>query len=266
MASCQVKEHNHPGFLRLPFEIRQLIYDELLVIEPDQDTLLYDDRTGVRGCLLLYPQILRANKQINTEATPTLYGKNKFQVNLLSTQIYNGRGQPQSLLRQRPEDFPGYYKREGLIYAHCFQRLANIEINISANSIWCRFKSGDYAMYTCGLFLELLRLLAEESIDETPRQQQKTKRLTLVVGKFYSRVNRHKVLFPRWDEEQKKFRNRGTTVKGEKQLLDRMLPLLEAISRKRHLSIIEVKSGTLENGEPEAIVKREVELTEVADM
>lgn len=263
MASCQTEEHNRSPFLRLPFELRQLIYDKLLVIRPKQNHRLYEDRFGGRGRLLLYPNILYTNKQINTEATPVLYGRNKFQVNLLSRQVHNGRRQARSLLRRGPDDFPDYYECEGLICAHCFQRLANIEITISADSIWCRFKSGDYAMYTCGLVLELLRLLAEESIDETRLQ---TKRLTLVVEKMHSRINHHKVLFPRWDEEQGEFRNRGTTVNGKKQLADRMVPLLEAISRKRHLTIIEVMSGTPDDDEPEDYIRREVELTNVADM
>ncbi|KAL8941445.1 MAG: hypothetical protein Q9216_002250 [Gyalolechia sp. 2 TL-2023] len=281
MTSSQTKQVTHCAFLSLPPEIRQLIYDELLVLRPDQDHLLYHDRSGGNRSLPVHPHILRVNKQINTEATSALYGRNMFQLSLstpvmkqCSGSFYPRRFGKKVVLPRNDSDaqFIRYDQGQGFMYPHCFQRLAYIEITIGASSIWGNSGTGVYFSHIGDLVLELLRLLAEESVDEAP---QRTKRLVLIVEKYHSKYYPHKALFPRRIKNQE-FMAWAAVVNGEKQLADQVVPLLEAVNQKRHLTIIEVvkrdPDGELDAGEGWeiedglSVTRREVKLTDVAEL
>lgn len=60
------------AFLSLPGEIRNRVYATLLVVPPPSTT------TALGETPLIYPDILRVNKQIHEEALPFLYTKNTF--------------------------------------------------------------------------------------------------------------------------------------------------------------------------------------------
>lgn len=71
------------GFLRLPYELRLRIYEDLLVAE--SSITLADSRPQFAG--RLEPQLLRINRQFHDEGADVLYGSNVFE-SLLHT---NGR-------------------------------------------------------------------------------------------------------------------------------------------------------------------------------
>lgn len=66
------------SFLDLPFEVQLQIYSELL-IQPELIVIFssLDDRPA-RNKLHVYPDILRVNKRIHSEASGLLYSKNVF--------------------------------------------------------------------------------------------------------------------------------------------------------------------------------------------
>ena len=227
-------------FLSLPCEIRQLVYNELLLFDSDPHILLYHDRHGLRDRLPVHAQILRANKQINAEATFTLYKQNLFRISL-STPVFmrqgvrswyaDAYGSVQELLRDELDD------SQGLIYPHCFRRLANIEITVSPSSVWAHTRAGDRFSLIGELLLELSRILASDQMDGTWRREE---RLRLIVRKDLLHHSQDD-LFPLESNDERYSEDFGTFKSGKKPSLDELAPLLEAISRSRKLSIIEAK-------------------------
>jgi hypothetical protein len=67
-----------PGFLDLPVEIRLQIYSELLI---QSETIVVPWTSGdwlTTNTVCVYPEILRVNKKIHSEASPILYSENRF--------------------------------------------------------------------------------------------------------------------------------------------------------------------------------------------
>lgn len=254
-------------FLSLPLEICHIIYDELLVCKADSPRLLYHDRLGRHEKLFLNPQILRANKQINAEATSVLYKQNSFQIDL-STRVvkcaggmYPGRHRapnPPYLLRMHTR-IPGiYFRRPGLIYPHCFQRLASIEIIISADSVWGSGRRCSFFSHVGELVLELLQILADDRTDQFSRTK---KRLGLTVKKNWVPSFGGQGLFvlDRGDVRPMLAEPWGVGGNERQQFLDRMVPVIESLSRKRDISINEIQRrdyttwGDEDDGEPRTV-------------
>ncbi|KAL8648979.1 MAG: hypothetical protein Q9210_004678 [Variospora velana] len=238
-------------FLSLPLEIRHLVYDQLLICPLSQPCLLYHDEIGRTNPLHLHPHILRANKQINSEATFKLYEGNAFKIDL-STQVttqctggvYSDRYEaPQALIRKAPGEPPQRYSRSaGMVYPHCLRRLADLEIIIPSGSIWGSAMGGSYFTHIGKLVLELLRLLAEDAAEDTaePRSPAK-KRLTLTVEKRWN----GSFIFVR----RQKMRTSRKELKIVKSFLqERAIPSLKALEERRDFGIREIQRTTLEDG------------------
>ncbi|CAO1605861.1 MAG: hypothetical protein LQ349_008190 [Xanthoria aureola] len=250
-------------FLSLPLEIRQLIYQELLLgaihwrFPKWHDTsyrsyVLYNDRTGRQQKLLIHVAILQTNKQINAEATPILYEQNAFLIDLSSRVTYQGnggmypdrRGKAPYLFLSADEDTPPeQFRLPGVIYPHCVQRLSNIEIVVSAGSIWgSMYMGGEFFTHIGELLLDLLRLLASD--EENPQPSHTPKRLVFTVKKRYDSRWGSDALFQRKREDSRFSREADTAKLGEKMLLGDVGPLLLALCGKRKVSINEVKECT----------------------
>ncbi|KAL8944172.1 MAG: hypothetical protein Q9216_000596 [Gyalolechia sp. 2 TL-2023] len=251
LSSVVSKDNTHDffRFLSLPLEIRYQIYDEILVVKPPTTAHpFYHDRHGkVADFSSINPCILVANKQINAEASSILYDKNALFINLSTPVTHSctrgiygdGLGMPQALLReQRPQM---RFTNPGLIGPHCLQRLSHLEITVSVASMWANAKAYDYFTHIGDLLLELLQLLAD---DETAACSPMVERqLTLTIERRWTERFGGSLLFPR-AQGGRCFRNHSSNKKGEKQLHGQMMPLLEAISKKRKLRVLEIKSTT----------------------
>ncbi|KAL8963989.1 MAG: hypothetical protein Q9197_007037 [Variospora fuerteventurae] len=231
--------------------MRHLVYDQLLISPLSQPCLLYHDRTGRTNPLHLHPHILRANKQINFEATSKLYKGNALKIDL-STQVtikcrggmyFDRYGVPQGLIHKAPGEPPQRYsRRPGLVYPHCLRRLADLEIIISSGSIWGSAMGRSFFTKIGSLVLELLRLLAEDAAEDAaePRSLVK-KRLTLRVEK-------------RWDESFI-FGPRQNMLASQKELKivkpllqERAIPLLKALEERRDVGVRVITTTTPEDG------------------
>ncbi|KAL8743306.1 MAG: hypothetical protein Q9184_008130 [Pyrenodesmia sp. 2 TL-2023] len=267
-------------FLFLPLEIRRLVYHELLLGAvhwnfpfwygtSHRSYVLYHDRTGRQQKFLLHVQILRANKQINAEATPVLYEQNAFLIDLSSrvTRQCNGglypdhRRNPPYLFRVDDQNPKRHFREPGVVYPHCMQRLANIEIILSAGSIWGSDYSGEFFSHIGELLLELLQLLAH---DETTQPSHSRKRLVLTVKKRHDSRWGGDALFPRKREGSRFWREEDTAKTREQLLVGQVGPLLEVLCEKRKFSINEVKECTFvewkEKDNGERCEKRTVEV------
>ncbi|KAL8976790.1 MAG: hypothetical protein Q9177_006772 [Variospora cf. flavescens] len=256
------------NFLSLPLEMRHLVYDQLLISPLSQPCLLYHDRTGRTDPLHLHPHILRANKQINFEATSKLYEGNAFKIDL-STQVARnctpGRSSaryavPQGLIHKAPSESPQRYSRSpGLVYPHCLRRLADLEIIISSGSIWGSALGGSFFTHIGSLVLELLRLLAEDAAEDAaePRSLVK-KRLTLKVEK-------------RWDTSlifgRQNMRAFGIGLMiVDPALQERAIPLLKALEERRDVRIREIKRTTRKDGSCDVSDERWVSIDELGQI
>ena len=250
-------------FLSLPPEIRHLIYQELLLgaihwrFPKWHDTsyrsyVLYNDRTGRQQKLLIHVAILRTNKQINAEATPILYSQNAFLIDLSSRVTYQGNGgmypdrrgkAPYLFLSADEDTMPQeQFRAPGVIYPHCVQRLSNIEIVVSAGSVWgSMYMGGEFFTHIGALLLDLLRLLA---LDKASQPSCTPKRLVLTVKKRYDSRWGSDALFPRKREGSRFSREADIAKVGEKMLVGDVGPLLLALCAKRKVSINEVKECT----------------------
>ncbi|KAL8832800.1 MAG: hypothetical protein Q9170_004745 [Blastenia crenularia] len=85
-------------FLSLPLELRRQVYVELLT--SSHQVVWHDrhDRHRHPRRLHIHPQILLANKQINAEATPILYGQNTLTIDIYTTVIRQCSGEVLRLL------------------------------------------------------------------------------------------------------------------------------------------------------------------------
>ncbi|KAL8719266.1 MAG: hypothetical protein Q9181_008079, partial [Wetmoreana brouardii] len=264
-AMHQPKEDGSFRFLSLPLEIRRQIYDYLLVGGPAGPWLIYNDRYAhhilhppsgwdsggydhyaqydLDSGFIFHTEILRANKQINAEATQMLYERNGFCFDISfpvvrqdGRQYEDSLGPPEALIREDTSQgrLQGF-RYPGLIYARSFQRLAHIEITTSAYAVWGRTKRGDYFSHIGKLLLQLLQILADDVDNE---KMGIKKRLVLTVQKDDHELG-GMALFPRKAKHQRWFKNHKDTEIGKKQMAARMDPLMEAISKKREVSIRE---------------------------
>ncbi|KAL8696648.1 MAG: hypothetical protein Q9201_007555 [Fulgogasparrea decipioides] len=274
----QPKEDGSFRFLSLPLELRRQVYDYLLVGGLAESWLIYSDRYAhhvlhpssgsdsgrydpcapydYNSGFVFHTEILRVNKQINAEATYMLYERNSFffdisfPVVVQDGSLYPGSlGLPEALIcedtsQSRLQDF----RYPGLIYARSFQRLAHIEITTSAYAVWGHAKESDYFSHIGKLLLQLLRILA----DADDEKMGIKKRLVLTVQKDDGGM----VLFPRKAKHQRSFRNHKDTQRGRKQMAARMGPLIEAISKKREVSIREVTKTFSHIWDGEKVVKK----------
>ncbi|VUC22175.1 unnamed protein product [Clonostachys rosea] len=112
---------NLPGFFKIPREIRDQIYEELLVHSGYIFLDVIWSRPASLGftfnsrLLPISPEILRLNRRANQEATEILYGKNQFQIENIKnfTRFLNEIGPANStLLRHLTIPFP-YFKEDG---------------------------------------------------------------------------------------------------------------------------------------------------------
>ncbi|KAL8733201.1 MAG: hypothetical protein Q9166_002218 [cf. Caloplaca sp. 2 TL-2023] len=237
-------------FLSLPLELRRHVYTEVVVPSVSPGSVanpctLWHDRHGPQRHRFVYPELLLVNKQINTEATPVLYENITFKINISTPVIPQCTGgaypdrkkSPRYLFRSdRDHSPPRYFNADesGFIYPHCLQRIASIEIRVSADAIWGSSKLGDYFSHIGSLFCKILRLLAESEPDEISAHGLKfKKRLLLTVHKDYF-SNSRKVLFPRQQKE-----GRQRTVSIQKGLIDEIPRLVEVIARKREVKVRE---------------------------
>ncbi|CAI6082748.1 unnamed protein product [Clonostachys chloroleuca] len=113
-----------PGFFRIPCEIRDQIYEELLVhsgcifldviwSRPASLGFTFNNRL-----LPISPEILRLNRRTHEEATHILYGKNKFQVENVNnfTRFLGDIGPANSaLLRHLIIPFPYFKEDDGVV-------------------------------------------------------------------------------------------------------------------------------------------------------
>lgn len=270
------EEDESSHFLSLPPEIRCFIYEELLV-PPKGTRLLYGSSFGQRGHLRdrkddfpLYSQILRVNRQINTEATSFLYERTCWSIDISGSattlddnEFGDVYGPPETLLCL--DTSGGHlqgFKHPGLVYPHCFQRLNSIEISTSPEAVW-EYSKGAYYLSPMGkLLLQLLRLLAD---DANPESSGKRKRLQITVWKEFCVGGDNLVLFPREAESEWKFNFIGDPSGEEMQLEGQVCPLVEVIRTKRDISIIEYRDNTDIYG-PESLERRQVTLEDFKDL
>ncbi|KAL8996555.1 MAG: hypothetical protein Q9169_003950 [Polycauliona sp. 2 TL-2023] len=255
-------QHESP-FFSLPLEIRQHIYRELLVASSDEPVMLWHDRKGREKSISIQPQILRVCKHINVEATPLLYERNKFSVSLTSTEshscIRRKIEKSQALIRHEPTKQARHFEQPGLLLPSSFQRLAHLEVIIAPDSVWANARACDFWSGTGDLFMQLLQLLADEAVSE---RLPKKKRLSITVQKTVA-YGFGWVLFPRLETGKKWLRNSNRRSNGEKQMVDKICPLVERIAKMRDVHVYEVlKERYREN--PDDPLKSRTTIREVA--
>ena len=156
-------------FLRLPCELRSLIYRNLLCPEPDDIKILYHDRYGRRKSFNIHPSILRVNRQIYAESVSFLYDHNIFKIFLATRVVKQCTGgqypdhipEPQSLFRCHPTP---HTRSQGLIYSDCLARMRHLEIEIAMTSVWGSTRWGYYLSHIGLLILKILESLAEQEV------------------------------------------------------------------------------------------------------
>ncbi|KAL8765766.1 MAG: hypothetical protein Q9209_007273 [Squamulea sp. 1 TL-2023] len=232
-------------FFSLPLELRHHIYSELLTPSiPSEGSIadpwiLWHDRYGLKKHIPVHPQILLANRQVNAEGTTILYENNTFKINISSPvtkQCTGGMyadnfGSPQYLFRT--DSSQRYFDLPGEIYPHCLQRIANIEIRLSTRAIWASTMAGYYFSHIGELFLEVLRVLAEDANGSQHRKE--TKKLLLTVHKEFDGdyvLN----LFP----GKGSGRRGSSNIAARKTMADQIPPLVEAVAEIRNVEILEV--------------------------
>ena len=229
-------------FFSLPLELRRHIYSELLVPSipstgsVTERCVLWNDRTGLRQILPVYPQILLASKQTNIEATPILYENNTFGIDVSGVYPYcaSGHGSPQFLFRS---DVPQrYYDGPGDIYPHCLRWMANVDITISTESIWVRSASGLFFSHIGDLLVEVLEVLAQ---DDGIQRRKEPKRLLLTIHKDHAN-NSALDLFP---QRSKRRHRNPENFAARKEMTDQIPPLLEAVAKIRKVEIVQVDSN-----------------------
>ncbi|KAL8799295.1 MAG: hypothetical protein Q9182_005999 [Xanthomendoza sp. 2 TL-2023] len=273
-------EHRDFPFLSLPLELRIHIYLQLLVSDPkdsppEEPLLLWHDRNGRGGKSLgIYPQILRTSKQINVEATPLLYERNKFQLSLLSHEhrscIAPRRIDPksQALIEGELARVSRWHAEPGLISPRCLQRLAYIELVLSPESLWGTTYGGVYWSNAGRVFEDLLNILADA--DEAGEKLERRKKFVITVRK--SKVNGHEsMMFPPPPPTLDDLRKNGYRFnpEGEKQMAKEICSLVEKVSSKRDVCIFEIReemgriAGT---AQVSSFTTREVTLDDFGDM
>ncbi|KAL8852685.1 MAG: hypothetical protein Q9221_002445 [Calogaya cf. arnoldii] len=254
-------------FLSLPLELRHQIYSELLITSFSEPVLLWHDRKGREKSTSIHPQILRVCKQINAEAAPLLYERNILRLDMMTPEYYSctvrtNIGRSQAFIRGDAALWTRHFEQPGLLSTSCLQRLAHIEFVISIRSVWAKRprKYHDVWSGTGNLFVQLLRLLAEEEINES--LLKKKKRVVIIVYKDYnplSSTDQKWMLFPG-----------GNLPNRESAMAAKLRPLVEAVGKKRGVSIYEILEDVRVDGdehEREAqTVTREVSIKDFSDL
>ncbi|KAL8947175.1 MAG: hypothetical protein Q9222_006513 [Ikaeria aurantiellina] len=186
--------------------------------------------------------MLLTNRQINREATAILYTKNFFEINLASPtrpSDVRPRELPRALFRgDEPNDEPNViFRQPGRIYPHCLYRMDHIQIKVSPAAVWARGDVQDSFSRTGGLFQTLLQSFAYD--EAAPANSTAKRTLVLKVKKEYMLPYVEMVLFPRRGS-MLHFRNSGSTATGMRSLAPHICPLVEEISKKREVTIVEV--------------------------
>ncbi|KAI4200805.1 MAG: hypothetical protein LQ346_002286 [Caloplaca aetnensis] len=278
----QASSQTPSPFLSLPLEIRRLVYHELLLLGAIhwhcpfwhgtslRSHVLFHDRAERQQKLLLHVPILRTNKQINAEATPVLYEQNAFLINISllvnhqssAGMCPNRRGNPPNLFRIDGHNPPRHFPAPGLIYPHCIQRLANLEIIVSAHSVWGGgFSGSEFFTHIGELLLGLLHLLARDEWAQTPYHR---KRLVLTVIKRHDHWSggTDNVLFPRMTVGSRFPKDSLTAKTGERLLIGEVGPLLRTLCERRKVSINEVVVSHNVEWDSELCEKRTAKVTQ----
>lgn len=242
--------------LNLPLELRNIIYSELLSSRRFGHLELYDDSNRHHTSYNLYPSILRTNKQIYAEAIPYLYKANIFrlrleidhshfkrpilplfrcddtlQLGLLVVGKYYARPRTPDTYRVQHTKIYEYFPPlpgPKSIYPHILRRLAHIELITGASSICGTSEDGKFLTPIGKVVLDVLRLLAEEEIEEG------------LVNKKTLRIR----IRPKWTPENLFLGDKGPSLSREEgpALKAEMLALLKEIKKRR---IVEVKEPIL---------------------
>lgn len=259
-------------FFSLPLELRLHIYSELLipsipssgsVAEP---RIVWHDRHGLQKRIPVYPQILLASKQTNTEAASILYDNNILKIDISSPIIEldstghypDWYGSTQYLFRS---DVPQrYFDGPGDIYPHCLRRIANIEVISSTQAIWVSSTSGYYFSHIGDLLVEVLKVLAQ---DDEVQQRKEPKRLLLTVHKDYY-DDCVLDLFPR--KSQGRAVNEANFA-ARTEMADQIPRLLEEVAKTRKVEIVEDATFTrlIPSGEPR-FRTRDIDLKNIRDL
>ena len=144
-----------------------LIYNHLLVPQPGEGVLIFhNDFTRPRESLGISASIIRTNKQVHAEASPILYRKNIFRIDL--------SWKRQRLWYLRPggsqiwnETFSAYQDasctpRSAVISAETLRRMRHIEIVARHELIQSNLLCGSDGVLQKDLLIDILRILAEE--------------------------------------------------------------------------------------------------------
>lgn len=264
------------SFLSLPLELRYHIYIELLVASLDGPLLLWHDRRGREESISMYPQILRVCKQVNAEATSLLYERNKFSFSITSPEVHSCIARKiktaQALLQDESGKRRKHFRQPGLLSPPCLQRLAHIEIIISVRSVWANTMACDIWSGTGNLFRELLQLLADAEVSEDWFSKR-----TLIITVHKSISNGHgSVLFPHLLKRSRPHDpvipliNSNRHTQGEKQMVEEICPLIEAISKKRNVYLYEVleehHSSDTDDQKVSRTITREVSMADFQDL
>ncbi|KAF6237783.1 hypothetical protein HO173_003984 [Letharia columbiana] len=250
-----------------------LDYSELLSSKRSEPFTLYDDSKGREIHSNLCPSILRTNKQIYEEAICHLYNKNTFLLKLnhkrpILPLFRSNRTPPTDVstdgeyddrprkLVTHPNQRTTIYKRlhkdncwhlpslpgSGPIYPHVLCRLAHIELFIGAFSMCGASKDGKFFTHIRKVVLDILRLLAEEEIEE---------------GLVTKKTLRVKVR-AKWIPDNLFLGDKGPSLsrKEGQALKATMLVLLKEIMKRR---VVEVKEAVLN----EALGRNEIKTVDI---
>lgn len=158
-------------FLRLPCELRSLIYRNLLCPEPDNIKILYHDRYGRSKSFNIHPSILRVNRQIYAESVSFLYDHNIFKIFLATRVVKQCTGghypdripEPQPLFRCHSTP---HTRSQGLIYPDCLARMRHLEIETAMTSVWGSARLGYYMSHIGLLIVEILKSLVTQEVSD----------------------------------------------------------------------------------------------------
>ncbi|KAL8790113.1 MAG: hypothetical protein Q9213_000815 [Squamulea squamosa] len=258
-------------FFSLPLELREHIYSELLTPSvPSEGSIadpwiLWHDRYGLKKHVPVHPQILLANKQVNAEGTAILYENNTFKINISTPVIEqccggmypDELGSPQYLFRT---DSPQpYFDLPGEIYPRCLQRIANIEIRLSTGAIWANTEAGYCFSHVGDLFLEVLRVLAEDANGNQRRKE--AKKLLLTVHKEY--YGDHVLnLFP----QKGSGRRRSSDFTDNEAMADQIPPAVEVVAKIRNVEIVEVATFVYDAPKKPTVRTRSIDLKGLRDL
>lgn len=162
-----------PSLLSLPAELRQKIYEELLIIRKPYPRL-YHCPSGRDPNFNIDPTILRANRQVYAEAVWILYERNVFQIDLSMRALRSFWKSPYPVIRANSTDLSlsdGSKNEElGLIYPHCLRRMRQIELVTAGRAL--RSPTGGKSFSLVGdLIVLILSILSDDEGDDWTLQR-----------------------------------------------------------------------------------------------